>query len=248
MKVLLILSILFYSCNKIEPDTFKAENIIVDYVNFQKSQFNNNLELELKYPKFSSTKSYPILDSLEKQIHKNLFQFAEDSISSENHEAFLQLITKKYENELNRFPNSELQWDIKRDISVDHLSDHLISIKITIDDKTGSGFDFKRLFYRQIDPVLGKVINVRSLINEKHMSDFIELHNEKIAKALETKHFTGRNLKLMGSFYFTDNSIIFNYNKYQLMPFTENELLLEIDLNEFEEFLNPHYKYLWKNE
>ena len=242
----LIFVIILFSCQKNEKKQFDTSKVTIEKTTF--SKVNNGLNILLNYPDFISEESIEILDSIEKEIHRHLFKFEDDERAAISADDFFDRIFIKFEAEKNRFPGSELNWNIRREVSVDKLNNDLISLKIKINDNTGSGFDFEKIYFKQIDPKKGKVIEINDIVLTEKLTDFYSLHQEKMSEKLKTKSFTSKDIDLFRSFYFSDTSIVFHYNKFQLMPYTENELSLEYNISELDALLNSQYKHLWKND
>lgn len=255
----LILLLFLSSCIRTETEKQQSVNLKIEYLNLKESKSitdKGKIDLSFKLPIF-----YQDLKFINSTINKRIDNYLENENVNSNYktlnEGKLNEIVNNYVSKLSQ-DYSDIEEssvpDFYMNINMDTVYNNksIIIVSEHFESYTGGAHDSYSDLYYDFDIEKQKLLELNDIFDVEELTEIAENYflQEKglVKKSADLKKegywFENNKFHLNNNFYFTNKSLIFIYNIYEITSFSEGEISLEIPLDKLKNIIKKEYEFI----
>lgn len=199
---------------------------------------------------FYTTSGISYMDTVNDIIKTNIQLFTSFEKSVDTGKLNLEYIETKVNNFISMYeeendPELGSPWDLEAIISIDESRNNYVLVNVSAWSYTGGAHGNGSTIYYKIDKLTGRQLTKSDFITD--IPAFNKIAEEYFRKQLELSSeanleeegfwFENNNFNINSNFYFSEDSIIFLYNPYEITSYAAGAIELEIPLKEINHLL-----------
>ena len=228
----LLFATILVSCDKKAAEkksdvSFKMKNFRVESSSGCASDTLQCASYEVNYPEFSG---------LDSAVAKKIRREVDATVSMGNPEAVGKSMKQigeefvsDYEDFKKEMPDAPGGWYYKSDVSVDLVTDTLISLTVSEDYFTGGAHGGSGTYFINVNPVTGAEFTLDNLFKPGYIEPLTKAGEEIFRRTREVPdtaslnenyfEFPDDKFQLNQNYGFTKDGIVFYYNNYEIAPY-----------------------------
>jgi hypothetical protein len=205
--------------------------------------------IDIQYPIISKGASQTVIDSINRQIERDILKFAFISEPKDDFRLLIEEMSQEYENIMKQNPEYNSGWLLEISSDIIFQDSLYISTASTIFSFTGGAHPNSYQVYRSYDLATGKAIELSDFLVdgfEKELNQLAEIEfrmDKQIApdQALndEGYFFEDGRFQLNGNFAILDQTLLFYYNPYEIGPYSIGPTELQLKLTDYVNLIKP---------
>lgn len=248
-----LLTVLFFSCSDEKNKNESTANL-----SFKEKQFGKTFEncdstkdctsIYFYYPVFENETNNQVINSINDFVMTKLLYTEIEPDSGATLENIVNYFIEDYELQLEDFPEYDIPWYNKTQVSVAFQDEKHITFKLSNESYTGGAHPNSLVNYFVINKSTGKEVFLNEIFKpnfEKTLNDvvarkFRKVRNITSNKSLGDEGFwfeEGQNI-FNDNFGLTNDGIFFYYNPYDVAPYSFGPTLVEVPFSEIDSITN----------
>jgi len=243
ITIVTTLTLLFTSsCNNIETNNFLNLKTNVIESKFGACDGESACgEIKIDYPIFSENNKL-VDEKINSEITKSISSFYDVKTVEETSKKFI----ADFADFVKEFPDvAGNKWNISMQYKVLNNTEKALSLSFNMEGYTGGAHGFRTLTYTNYNPLTGEKLNLEDLISNIDelrliaRKIFIEENDLDPKKSLNTQGFWFLDdiFSLNNNFIISDKGISFHYNQYEIAPYSQGSIDINIPMSELSKLL-----------
>jgi hypothetical protein len=235
MKSLLqvsLIAIIFFSCAKKAEDkkaevSYAMKNFRVESSGGCKSDTMQCASYEVNYPEFSGLDSV-VERKIRRQVNATV-SMGNPEAEGKSMEQIGEEFVQEYEDFNKEMPDAAGGWYYNADVSVEVLTDTLISMTVSQDYFTGGAHGGADTYFINVNPSTGAEFTLDNLLKNGYLEPLTSLGEQIFRKVKEIPdtaslnenyfEFPDDTFALNKNYGFKKEGIVFYYNNYEIAPY-----------------------------
>ncbi len=162
----------------------------------------------------------------------------------------------EYEAYVKEFKNEAATWYSQTNITVPFQTNNTACLSVEMDDYTGGAHGMYSTIYTNFYKPKHEVLTLKKMFNDTSLSTLLSVAEADFRTANELTPeddldelgfwFKDNQFHLNDNFILTEEGITWLYNPYEIGPYSQGTIELNVSKSEVLPLLNEHYKLLWE--
>lgn len=162
----------------------------------------------------------------------------------------------EYEAYVKEFKNEAATWYSQTNISVPFQTNNVTCISVEMDDYTGGAHGMFSTIHTNFFKPKHEVLTLKKIFNDSSLSELLTIAEADFRTANELTSeddfdevgfwFKDNQFHLNDNFILTAEGITWLYNPYEIGPYSQGTIELNVSKNELLPLLNEQYKLMWE--